>query len=118
MQLNKAETAAPNSKSDHSKQQKRLCQTAKATTQNSKSDCAKQQKRPRKTAKTIAPNSKNDHAKRQKRSRQTAKATAPNSMSRHTITAIPQYGREPDAIQKLMSCMSVHTGRLHENTKK
>ncbi|WP_164071713.1 hypothetical protein [Leyella lascolaii] len=67
---------------------------------------------------TASSNSKNDHAKQQKRLYQTAKTIAPNSMSRHTITAIPQYGREPDTIQKLMSGMSVHTGRLHENTKK
>jgi len=50
MQLNKAETVAPNSKSDHSKQQKRLCQTAKTTTQNGKNDRAKRQKRLHQTA--------------------------------------------------------------------
>jgi hypothetical protein len=50
MQLNKAETAAPNSKSDHSKQQKRSHQTAKATVPNSKNDRAKRQKRLRQTA--------------------------------------------------------------------
>jgi len=50
MQLNKAETAAPNSKSDHSKQQKRPRQTAKTTTQNGKNDRAKRQKQPRQTA--------------------------------------------------------------------
>ena len=70
------------------------------------------------TARVTAQYGRNDCAVRKKMQCNTTRATAQYGMSRHTITAIPQYGREPDAIQKLMSGMSVHTGRLHENTKK